>query len=113
MIFPYLYKHRYVHIFPENKQRKCLVLIFYLYMKDNIILLNDFCRFKDLHFITHDIQHLQSLQLHTFSQHFSDKENVWRIEYLCHALAVTRSFKYVLLAHSHFLLPVFLHESHG
>lgn len=63
-------------------------------MKDNIISFNDFCRFEHLHFITHDIQHLQSLQLHTFSQpqvpfifmrslssllFSSDKENVWRI----------------------------------
>lgn len=70
MIFSYLYKHRYAHTFHENKQQKCLVLNLYLYMKDYIISLNDFCRFEHLHFITHDTQHLQSLQLHipVFSQ---------------------------------------------
>lgn len=43
--FPYLYKHRYAHTFHENKQQKCFVLNLYLYMKDNIISLDDFCRF--------------------------------------------------------------------
>lgn len=99
-------------------------------MKGNIISLDDFCRFEHLHFITHDIQYLQSLQLHKFSQKqvhvtfifitsissllfSSGMENVWTVENMI-SLAIIRSYKFFRVCPFGtftFLKPVFRHES--